>query len=486
MDIHSCSRPDQVRVRHLDLDLDVHFDRRILEGSATLHFDRISADELILDTRELAIHSVEHAAGFELGAADPVLGAPLQIRAGARRRPRPRALLHLPGCVRPAMARSAADRRQAPSVPVHAIAGHSRAELDPAAGHARRARHLHRRHPHARPDCKAVMGAEMHDRPFPHGPADSVLPDRAGRGRPGLPARSARAPASMPSPRVVDAAAHEFADTEAMISTVEEMYGPYRWDRYDLLVLPPSFPFGGMENPRLTFATPTVLAGDRSLVSLVAHELAHSWSGNLVTNATWSDFWLNEGFTVYVERRVLERVYGGRARGHGGRARPPRAGSRNGRPARTRPRAAHRPHRPRSRRRLHAGPLRERRAAAAHHRARRRPRALRRLPALLLRPLRFPQHHHRRFPGVHPARTARPPSIWTSGSSAPAFRPAPPSPTPTPSPASKPVGPPIRAAGPRTSGCISCAPRKIPTCRAWSASSTSPSPAIPRSCINGC
>ena len=108
----------------------------------------------------------------------------------------------------------------------------------------------------------------------------------------------------------MDAAASEFADTEAMIGAVEEMYGPYRWGRYDLLVLPPSFPFGGMENPRLTFATPTILAGDKSLVSLVAHELAHSWSGNLVTNATWSDFWLNEGFTVYVERRVLEKVYG--------------------------------------------------------------------------------------------------------------------------------------------------------------------------------
>jgi aminopeptidase N len=111
-------------------------------------------------------------------------------------------------------------------------------------------------------------------------------------------------------PSMIDAAAYEFADTEAMIGAVEAMYGPYRWGRYDLLVLPPSFPFGGMENPRLTFATPTVIAGDRSLVSLVAHELAHSWSGNLVTNATWSDFWLNEGFTVYVERRVLERLYG--------------------------------------------------------------------------------------------------------------------------------------------------------------------------------
>ncbi len=95
-----------------------------------------------------------------------------------------------------------------------------------------------------------------------------------------------------------------------MIDAAETLYGPYRWGQYDVLVLPPSFPFGGMENPRLTFATPTILAGDRSLVNLVAHELAHSWSGNLVTNATWNDFWLNEGFTVYFERRIMEAVYG--------------------------------------------------------------------------------------------------------------------------------------------------------------------------------
>src|SRR5256885_13805097 len=97
-----------------------------------------------------------------------------------------------------------------------------------------------------------------------------------------------------------------------MIKAAEALFGPYRWGRYDILVLPPSFPFGGMENPRLTFATPTVLAGDKSLVSLVAHELSHSWSGNLVSNATWRDFWLNEGFTVYLERRILEKVYGRR------------------------------------------------------------------------------------------------------------------------------------------------------------------------------
>ena len=109
---------------------------------------------------------------------------------------------------------------------------------------------------------------------------------------------------------MIDKAAWELADTQKMIDAAEALYGPYRWGRYDVLVLPPSFPFGGMENPRLTFATPTILAGDRSLVCLVAHELAHSWSGNLVTNATWNDFWLNEGFTVYLERRIMESVSG--------------------------------------------------------------------------------------------------------------------------------------------------------------------------------
>ena len=111
-------------------------------------------------------------------------------------------------------------------------------------------------------------------------------------------------------PSVLSKAKYEFAEMEDMLIAAEKLYGPYQWERYDLIVLPPSFPFGGMENPRLTFATPTILAGDRSLTSLVAHELAHSWSGNLVTNATWDDFWLNEGFTVYFEQRIMEALYG--------------------------------------------------------------------------------------------------------------------------------------------------------------------------------
>lgn len=112
------------------------------------------------------------------------------------------------------------------------------------------------------------------------------------------------------SPDMVDKARWEFQDVGKMVTTAEGLYGPYRWGRYDVLVLPPGFPIGGMENPRLTFCTPTVIAGDRSLVNLIAHELAHSWSGNLVTNATWNDFWMNEGFTDYFERRIMEQMMG--------------------------------------------------------------------------------------------------------------------------------------------------------------------------------
>jgi aminopeptidase N len=111
-------------------------------------------------------------------------------------------------------------------------------------------------------------------------------------------------------PETVEAAAHEFAEIDAMIAQAEELFGPYEWDRYDMLVLPPSFPYGGMENPRMTFLTPTLLAGDRSLVDVVVHELAHSWTGNLVTNADMEHFWLNEGFTVWAERRLLEALHG--------------------------------------------------------------------------------------------------------------------------------------------------------------------------------
>ncbi len=111
-------------------------------------------------------------------------------------------------------------------------------------------------------------------------------------------------------PDMIEAAAWEFAEVESMLTEAEKLFGPYIWDRYDMLLMPPSFPYGGMENPRLTFVTPTVLTGDRSQTTLIAHELAHSWTGNLVTNATWEDFWLNEGWTVYAEHRILEILEG--------------------------------------------------------------------------------------------------------------------------------------------------------------------------------
>lgn len=110
-------------------------------------------------------------------------------------------------------------------------------------------------------------------------------------------------------PEMLANCAYEFNDLPKMIATAEKLYGKYRWEQYDVLMLPYSFPYGGMENPRLTFANPTLITGDRSLVSVIAHELAHSWSGNLVTNATWNDFWLNEGFTVYFENRIMEELY---------------------------------------------------------------------------------------------------------------------------------------------------------------------------------
>jgi leukotriene-A4 hydrolase len=308
MDVHSYSRPDQVRLRHLDLDLTVRFDRKVLEGAAVLHFDRIAGDELILDTRGLEIQGVENAAGFELGEPHPFLGAPLRIR------------LNGPGPVRVRYSTSPdASGLQWLEPAQTAGKAHPFLYTQSQAIHARSwvpvqdspgVRVTYTARVTTPPGLRAVMGAEMQadgsfrmEQPVPSYLIALAAGDLACRE---IGPRSA----VYAEPAMIDAAAHEFEDTEAMIRAVEELYGPYRWGRYDLLVLPPSFPFGGMENPRLTFATPTVIAGDKSLVSLVAHELAHSWSGNLVTNATWRDFWLNEGFTVYVERRVLEKLYG--------------------------------------------------------------------------------------------------------------------------------------------------------------------------------
>jgi len=300
MDIHSWSQPDRVRIRHLDLDLDVRFSQRILTGSATLHLDRFSGDELALDTRDLEIHSVENALSFELGPVDRVLGAPLRVRL------RPDATwVRIHYSTSPQASglqwleppQTAGKRHPFLYTQSQAIHARSWIPLQDTPG----VRLTFRAGIRVPDGLRAVMGAGMDGGPFQ---MDQPVPSYLIALAAGDLAFRELGPRSgvYAEPQLIDAA--------AMIRAVEELYGPYRWGRYDLLVLPPSFPFGGMENPRLTFATPTVLAGDKSLVSLVAHELAHSWSGNLVTNATWSDFWLNEGFTVYVERRVIERIYG--------------------------------------------------------------------------------------------------------------------------------------------------------------------------------
>jgi len=324
-DGHSFANPDEVVVRHIDLDWDVRFDRRTLDGSATLHVERVveGAGALRLDTRELSITAVELSddgadwtqTSFTLGDADPILGAPLEVTLSGAATLVRIAYTTSPGAsgvqwLEPAQ--TAGKTHPFMFTQSQAIHARSWIPLQDTPG-VRVTYTATVRTPHA---LRAVMSA-AHDTETPldgefrfemRQPIPSYLIALAVGD---LAFRSMGARTGVyAEPSVVESAAAEFDDTEAMMTATERLYGPYRWERYDLLVLPPSFPFGGMENPRMTFATPTVIAGDKSLVALVAHELAHSWSGNLVTNATWRDFWLNEGVTVYLERRILEEVFG--------------------------------------------------------------------------------------------------------------------------------------------------------------------------------
>ncbi len=325
LDLHSYANPGEVVVRHLALDLEVRFAEKVLAGSAELTVERRrpEAATLVLDTKELAIERVETAAEGEpfqeatwlLGPSDPLRGAPLAVVLPAAASRVRIAYATSPGAsalqwLEPAQT---AGKRH-PYLFTQGQALHNRSWIP--LQDTPQVRITYSARIRTPPELFAVMSAEND----PVAPRDG---DYAFRMEEPIPSyllalavgEIAFAPTGPRSgvyaePSVVEAAAWEFADTEKMIAATEALYGPYRWGRYDLLVLPPSFPYGGMENPRLTFASPTVLAGDRSLVALVAHELAHSWSGNLVTNATWNDFWLNEGFTTYIEHRILEALYG--------------------------------------------------------------------------------------------------------------------------------------------------------------------------------
>lgn len=321
-DPHSFARPEQVAVSHLALDLAVDFEAKRLSGTATLTLDRRDpeATELRLDTRDLEIdeirvEGIDEPVAIRLEEAVPFLGrgltVPLAPATGKvtiryRTRPEAAALQWLEP------SQTAGGKRPFLFSQSQAILARTWIPCQDTPG----VRATYEATVRVPADLLAVMSA---DNPRAKS-ADGVYRFRMTEAIPSYLLAIAvgdlefrelgKRSGVYAEPSVVGKAAWELADTEKMIEAAEKLYGPYRWGRYDLLVLPPSFPFGGMENPRLTFATPTILAGDRSLVALVAHELAHSWSGNLVTNATWNDFWLNEGFTVYFENRIMEAVYG--------------------------------------------------------------------------------------------------------------------------------------------------------------------------------
>ncbi|MEM6454836.1 MAG: M1 family metallopeptidase [Acidobacteriota bacterium] len=321
-DPHSAARPDQIAIRHLTLDLTADFDAQVLRGRASLTLDRRdpSADVLHLDTRDLDIVRVRlddasDDAPYTLDPPDPRLGRALHVPVGPDVE-----IVHVDYATRPEAAAlqwltPAQADSEAPFLFSQSQAILARTWVPcqdtPAV------RMTYDATVRVPPGLLAVMSAENPVAPT----ADGVYTFRMPQAIPSYLLAIAAGDLRFQSmgartgvyagPKVVEMAAWEFAETEAMIEQTEALYGPYRWGRFDVLVLPPSFPFGGMENPRLTFATPTILARDRSLVALIAHELAHSWSGNLVTNATWDDFWLNEGFTVYLERRIMEAVKGG-------------------------------------------------------------------------------------------------------------------------------------------------------------------------------
>ncbi|HTU13549.1 MAG TPA: M1 family metallopeptidase [Allosphingosinicella sp.] len=323
-DSQSYARPEVARVTHVALDLDADFAAKRMAGTATLDIQAApGAEEIVLDSKGLEIERVTGAGGaplpFTLGRNDATRGAPLTIRIGAARRiairyrsgadaealqwltpeqtagkrhpyllSQGQAILNrtwIPTQDSPGIRQTWEARITAPAPLKVVMSGERLTPEGEPAGPGRRAYRFRMTHPVA-PYLIAIAAGDIAFRPL-------------GR-RTGV----------WTEPAMLDRAAAELADTERMVEAAERLYGPYRWGRYDVIVLPPSFPYGGMENPTLTFLTPTFIAGDRSLVGLVAHELAHSWSGNLVTNAVWPDSWLNEGFTSYFENRIMEEVYG--------------------------------------------------------------------------------------------------------------------------------------------------------------------------------
>lgn len=318
-DMHTYARPD-AKIKHLSLDLSVDFVTKQLSGTATYDIEvKDNADSIYFDTRNLEIGKIvvdEQDTPYHLGSVDEILGAPLAIPINKDAK---KIIIHYATSPTGAEALQWLDPSQTAGkkepylfTQGQAILTRTWIPIQDSPG----IRITYEATIHTPKQLMAVMSANNPQKLNPEGvyqfkmaqpiPAYLIalavgnIEFRAIGDRTGV----------YSEPGVVGMAANEFVDMQKMVETAESLYGPYQWDRYDVIVLPPSFPFGGMENPRLTFATPTILSGDRSLVALIAHELAHSWSGNLVTNATWNDFWLNEGFTVYFELRIMEALYG--------------------------------------------------------------------------------------------------------------------------------------------------------------------------------
>lgn len=324
-DPHSYAEPDTVVVKTLTLDLDVDFKRQELVGVAELALDwrDPQAHSLVLDTRDLRIESVKSVAAdgstvdlsYTLDKRDPIFGSALRIdtkspvpgvRIGYRSSPQASGLQWM------TPAQTASGKHPFMFSQSQAIHARSWVPLQDTPS----VRFTYTAHVKAPKALRVVMSADNDIGHALDGEYQFSMPQAIPSyllaisvGELDVRATGPRT-AVFAEPSVVAKAAKEFEDTESMIAAAEKLYGPYRWERYDILVLPASFPFGGMENPRVTFATPTVIAGDKSLVGLIAHELAHSWSGNLVTNANAQHMWLNEGFTTYVENRIIEAVYG--------------------------------------------------------------------------------------------------------------------------------------------------------------------------------
>ena len=324
-DEHSYAEPDKVRTTDLALDLAVDFANKTLGGTATYSLEWLdkNASQLLLDTRDLSIQKAEgldpegkwNELKFELAGKDPILGSkltieapehPTQVRVTYATSPEASGLQWL----EPSMT----EGKKTPFMFSQSQQIHARSWVP--LQDTPIIRFTYSAHVTAPKDAMVLMSADNDPAAARDGDYSFKMPQKIPSYLLAIAAgdlvfkKIGERSGVWAEPTMVDKAVAEFADTEKMIDTAEKLYGPYRWGRYDLLVLPPSFPYGGMENPRLTFATPTVIVGDKSLVSLIAHELAHSWSGNLVTFATDKDSWLNEGTTTYVQSRITEALYG--------------------------------------------------------------------------------------------------------------------------------------------------------------------------------